>query len=159
MPYDDPEKIRAYNRRKYQEQDKGVKKEIDKSYYENNKDKIKKRTKAYYKTDTAQIKLLRRNGWKHSDAEFLEILERFKTTTKCELCNCEMTDGFKKGNRKVKDHHHISGTFRNICCNRCNMERSKIDNRFNFVLLELHRYFNLNDIYARPNQTCSLVES
>ena len=113
------EYYREYNKKKYHE-NKENNKDKNKTYYQRNKERIKKRVNEYSKTDKYNINNLRRMGWKHSDDYLIKILRKFEETDKCELCNCLMVTGHRAGNRKVKDHHHSSGCFRNICCNNCN---------------------------------------
>ena len=76
--------------------------------------------------------------------DYYDIYDRFYSTTKCESCNVKLEG--KGSQKKCVDHHHLSGEIRNIICCKCNGERNKIDNKYNFVLLELHRYFKYNNI-------------
>jgi hypothetical protein len=76
--------------------------------------------------------------------DYYDIYDRFYSTTKCEVCNVKLEG--KGSQKKCVDHHHLSGEFRNIICCKCNCERNKIDRKYNFVLLELHRYFKYNNI-------------
>ena len=52
------------------------------------------------------------------------IYDRYINTTHCDLCNVELCDGLKGGNKKVMDHCHITGLFRNVVCNTCNSNKS-----------------------------------
>jgi len=67
---------------------------------------------------------------------------RWLTTSHCESCNLEF--GNERKNRKNLDHQHSSKHIRHIVCHPCNAFRAKHDKDHKDVLLELHRYFNLN---------------
>jgi hypothetical protein len=56
------------------------------------------------------------------------LYEKWKNTTHCEECNVELVGGNLGRNRKVIDHDHSTGLFRNIICHRCNFERGMKDN-------------------------------
>jgi len=115
-----------------------------KKYRENNREKVNlEKNRWYYKKQNQQIiKKWKKAGFKHTEEFFENLSVKYVETENCELCNIKI-EGVKYGNnKKVTDHHHSSGCFRNICCHKCNMERSKIDNCHLRVMMELHRYFN-----------------
>ena len=171
MPYKDPQGQQKYNeenrekinarQREYNKKNKEKIKEKRKLTYEKKKkedptylDKKNEKEKGRYAvwrenlTEEGKLKLQRtrlKANWKYQgfkhDEDFLnELSIKYQKATNCELCNIEFT---KLGNnKKVADHHHSSGSFRNICCSSCNNNRSKIDYNHLRVMLELHRYFN-----------------
>jgi len=92
--------------------------------------------------DTKRVYEWRRAGLK---GDYEKINERYLTAEKCECCDIKLTETIgKKGahRRKVMDHDHQSGAFRNIVCVVCNNKRGVVDRKKNLVLLDLHRYFN-----------------
>ena len=134
-------------------------KEYKKQYYQKNKEYIKAKRKEYrqknleivkqknnewyYKNHNKQlVKKWKRGAFKHTDEYFNLLSINYINATNCELCNVTFT--LKGNNKKVCDHHHSSGAFRNICCHKCNMKRLRIENNYMKVLMELHRYFILN---------------
>ena len=118
-------------------------------YYKENKEEIKKdskiRCKKWRNENQYKIFYYRclSNGFKHTDKELKEIFKRREESTKCELCNTK----YKNNYDKHTDHHRSSGSFRNICCNKCNINIGVVDRKKDKVLLELHRYFIFNNIY------------
>lgn len=46
-------------------------------------------------------------------------MDRFNNCTHCELCNTEFT----MTRTPVKDHCHLTGKFRSVLCNKCNLNR------------------------------------
>jgi len=85
------------------------------------------------------------SNWKTKKVkgDLYEIYETWLNTSHCEVCNVELIQDNKSSNRKIMDHDHLSGYFRNIICNRCNSHRQKVDNRRYLLNLELHRYHHL----------------
>jgi len=51
------------------------------------------------------------------------LYDKYVNTTNCELCNVKLCSGNKEPNRKCMDHCHITGNFRNVVCNSCNMRK------------------------------------
>jgi hypothetical protein len=93
----------------------------DKKYYQNNKEKIKELSQT--PKGKMNIKISR---WKTmglvcaSIEEYEKIYKRWLNSTSCERKGCKYT----KENFKCMDHeHHLGkyGPFRNILCNRCNV--------------------------------------
>jgi hypothetical protein len=78
-----------------------------------------------------------RQGFKHTDTELKEIFEKYNLIKNCEVCNKKFEDDVKK----CTDHHHSSGCFRCVVCQKCNNKVATTDHRKTFMLLELHRYF------------------
>lgn len=75
-----------------------------------------------YKDKNKELKRQRIKNWKLKGliGDYEMIYERYINTTNCDLCNIELCEGRKGNNKKVMDHCHITGNFRNILCNTCN---------------------------------------
>tara|TARA_R110002126_G_scaffold219915_1_gene365280 strand:+ start:248 stop:676 length:429 start_codon:yes stop_codon:yes gene_type:complete len=76
--------------------------------------------KNYYKTPKGKknykISDWKKNGLKES-REFMEqIYKEYLKSEECELCG----EPYKNSRDKQMEHNHLTGEFRNICCNRCN---------------------------------------
>ena len=99
--------------------------EYIKEYRENNQEYIKeyKQTATGKKSNT--ISNWKRRGLIHDDYEAL--YEKYINTWECENCAIELVTGHTAPNRRNMDHDHITGKFRNILCNMCNIERGKDD--------------------------------
>ena len=80
-----------------------------------------------------------KHKWKETDTRFNFIFDKWYYATNCELCNSE----FIKRNDKCADHEHLTGTFRAVCCIKCNNHLGIIDRKRMLVCLEIHRYFKL----------------
>jgi len=177
MPYANPEDQKKYNEKnrekinaKQREYNKREKENIairrkqryeikknEEDFYENKNEKERTRYAEWKQnlTEEQEIRYIKRKtkanwkrqGFKHTDEFFEELVIKYMETKNCELCNVELLDKVTRhqsriNNKKVTDHHHSSGAFRNICCQKCNNNRSKIDYNYMKVLLELHRIFN-----------------
>ncbi len=106
MPYKDSEKKKEYMR----------------EYMKSNKNKIKlyRKTEKYKKSNRIRIWKLR--GLISDDYD--KIYDKYISTTHCELCNRELTQGnLNTSTTKMMDHDHLTGEFRNIVCHCCNVKR------------------------------------
>lgn len=81
--------------------------------------------KQYLKTPQG-IKTNRIGGWKTLGlkGDYEAIYQRYMNTTNCDLCNVELKQGQKGGNRKCMEHDHNTGQFRNIVCHACNLKKT-----------------------------------
>mgnify|MGYP003147223440 CR=1 FL=1 len=110
-------------------------------YKKRNKKSCKEKARLYKKTYEGK-KSHKISEWKiklklKETLERLDyIFDRWYFSKNCEVCNIEYSDSIIK----CMDHHHASGHFRCICCNRCNVKLGVLDNKIRSVLLELHRY-------------------
>ena len=124
------EKTLEYNR-KYREANKEkIAKQIA-EYREANKEKSADRQRQYRQTPKGK-KVQRIGTWKHnglvdSDNDAYEsIYTHYINTQKCENCDVELTeDKNRTPTTKCLDHSHITGLFRNILCNICNIKRGE----------------------------------
>tara|TARA_R110001606_G_scaffold140040_1_gene278639 strand:- start:45 stop:464 length:420 start_codon:yes stop_codon:yes gene_type:complete len=99
--------------------------EHNKQYYLNNNEKIAEHNKVYSQTDNGK-KTNRINTWKQigviSD-DFNELYNKYINTNNCDNCDVELIHGNFGFNKKVLDHCHKTGKFRNVLCNGCNIRR------------------------------------
>ena len=107
--------------------EKAIKKQ-EKLYRERNKDKIKKREQDNYNT-IERKKVTKKSHWKLKGLNmenFEEVWKRYDETTNCDLCNVVLTIGkVNSATSKHMDHSHITGEFRNILCQTCNVRRGE----------------------------------
>jgi hypothetical protein len=120
------------------------KKEYDAQYYQKNKEKNKERDSLRYienrdekikyqqnyyenvqKGSDARKKTVRLYNWKKSGViceDFNKLYEYYLNTNECEKCNIPLVSGQLGANKKCLDHNHITGLFRNILCQNCNLK-------------------------------------
>lgn len=60
--------------------------------------------------------------WKHQGltGDYDSIYDRYINTTHCDKCKCLLQG--KGIDKKCMDHNHITGEFRMVCCQNCNMK-------------------------------------
>ena len=111
-------------------------KEINRRYRQTDKGKFI-RNKSHWVADNIREPL---EGWR--DYYF----NTFEPTTHCQLCNCLFDPDNDYMSQRCLEHDHYSGYIRSICCRRCNTGSMKLfDMKRGYLMLELHRYFNLNN--------------
>ena len=98
-----------------------------KNYRDNNPEKEKERHLKYSKTEEAQKK--RRIGtWRRSglvdNYEF--VYKRYIETNNCDRCYIELNFDKINNHSKVMDHNHLTGQFRGIMCNLCNLKGKEL---------------------------------
>ena len=105
-------------------------KEKNKAYYLKNKEKMKENNKIYdkiYSKTPAGIKSNRINTWKSRGVlcdDWDLLYEKYLNSKCCENCDIELTtDKVNTSTTKCLDHNHLTGEFRNILCNLCNIKR------------------------------------
>ena len=76
-----------------------------------------------YKDKEKEIKRQRIKNWRLKGliGDYEIIYNRWLNTTHCDVCNIELCEGNKGSNKKCMEHSHITGEFRGIVCNRCNI--------------------------------------
>ena len=110
-----------------------------KAHYEKNRETILAKAKAYYETPegkekkkdhsqtpqrkkSSRISKWKQNGLICDDVDAL--YEKYLNTKNCEECDIELTvDRHPTKTRRVMDHCHVTGLFRNVLCNLCNVKR------------------------------------
>ena len=111
----------------YYQANKEKYKENHKEYIKNNKEKIKEHdkeySKEYRKTENSkksnQISCWKIRGVKNDD--FSSLYDKYINCKNCEECNVELQTGNNMKNKRVLDHDHETGLFRNVLCNSCNL--------------------------------------
>jgi hypothetical protein len=153
------EAYKQYRKEKYglkTEEQKQKHKEQCKTYYQNNRDErlkkdattreteeYKQRMKEYRQSEGGK-KSARISNWKQKGVisdDYDALNEKWKVTTHCEECNVELCEGNKGKNKKILDHDHITGQFRNIICHSCNISRGYKDNG---VVRQTNEQYNEN---------------
>ena len=116
------EKIKIKNRiynEKNKEKIKEYKKAYQKQHYLKNKERITKRIKAYNQTAKGK-KVQTISDWKYRGVigDLSTIYDdRYLPSTNCEVCN----KTYASSTDRCLDHCHITGEFRQILCQSCNV--------------------------------------
>jgi hypothetical protein len=146
-----------------EEKHKNHKERCKKYYYENHETELQKRTELRqneeyklmmekYRQSEAGKKSARISCWKQvgvKSDDYDMIYDEWKNTTHCEECSIELIEGNKGENRKVLDHDHKTGLFRNILCHRCNVIRGIEDGG---VIKQTKAQYNENRKWKRWEQ-------
>jgi len=104
-------------------------KEKSRLYYLENKEKLKQYSneyaKIYSQTETGR-KSGKINKWKHRGVitdDYSSLYDYYINCNNCEECDVELVEGNLGANKRCLDHDHITGLFRNVLCNTCNLRR------------------------------------
>ena len=79
-----------------------------------------------YRQTVKGIKNKRLCNWRKSGVlceDFNELYTYYINTWICENCDCPLVEGIFGANKRVLDHDHDTGLFRNVLCNTCNIRR------------------------------------
>jgi len=112
-------------KKEYYENNKEAIAEYGKEYRENNKDKKAEYDKKYKQSEAGK-KSSRICNWINSGVicdDFDSLYEYYLNVEFCEECNVELVEGKFGSNKKCLDHDHVTGEFRNVLCQRCNVKR------------------------------------
>jgi len=102
-------------------------KEYFQKYYEKNKKEILERQQKYDQSEAGKKKH-RISDWKQMGVksdDYNELYEYYINCWECENCGVELVEGNYGNNKRCLDHCHITGLFRNVLCNYCNVLRGK----------------------------------
>ena len=123
--YRKSEKIKEYKKseksKEYQKKYKESEKYKNKKKKYTKSEKNKEAQKRYFQSEKGKKSSLK-NGWKSQGLNmenFEEIYERYTMAIFCDICECVLEGNGR--NRKCMDHCHLTGEFRNIVCNYCNV--------------------------------------
>lgn len=100
---------------------------------------------------SARISNWKKMGLKSDDYDM--VYDDWKSTTHCEECNIKLIEGNKGENKKVLDHDHNTGLFRNVLCNSCNVKRGNNDRK---VVRQTNEQYNENRNMVRKIKTFRL---
>ena len=124
--YEKNKEKEALRNKKYRENNKEKEKLRSKKYRENNKEKQLKKNKKYFQTENGK-KVSLKSSWKSRGVNmnnFEEFYKIYIETTNCDICDRILTNGNPiTETTKCLDHCHITGDFRCILCNSCNLRR------------------------------------
>jgi len=116
------EKKRIYDK-KYREENEKKIKEYNKKYAQSEKGKERKQK---YSQSEKGKKTDRISVWKQRKVicdDWDALYEYYVNCWECENCGVELIEGLYGNNKRCLDHCHITGKFRNVLCNYCNILR------------------------------------
>lgn len=145
---------------KLKEQNERHKARCKKNYYKNHEENLQKHAEARqteeyklmmkkYRESEAGKKSARISNWKKmglKSDDYDMVYNDWKSTTHCEECGVELIEGNKGENKKVLDHDHNTGLFRNVICHRCNTIRGVQDAG---IVRQTNEQYNENRNLAR----------
>ena len=145
---------------KLKEQNEKHKQRNKNNYYKNHEAELQKRAKLRqdedyklmmkkYRESEAGKKSARITNWKRmglKSDDYDMVYDEWKNTTHCEECSVELIEGNSGKHKKVLDHDHNTGLFRNIICNSCNIIRGNQDRG---VVRQTNEQYNENRNLAR----------
>ncbi len=147
---DNKEKIKEVDKINYRK-NKEKKKIQNKVWRENNKEKRKKLYEDWYSKNNIKKNSYNKK-WRENNQDYIVdwnktnhnklmiskwkrmgvisnnydlLFDKWKNTKNCENCNVELTDGNLLNTKRVLDHSHLTGEFRNILCHLCNIRRGE----------------------------------
>ena len=145
---------------KTEEQKQTHKEKCKNNYYKNHETELQRRAELRqnedyklmikkYRESEAGKKSARISNWKKmglKSDDYDMIYDEWKNTTHCEECSVELIEGNNKANKKVLDHDHNTGLFRNVLCHKCNTIRGVQDAG---VVRQSNEQYNENRNLAR----------
>ena len=119
------EKCKEYAK-EWRENNRQSARDSAKKYYESNREQLIQKMLVYAKTPTGKksrvIARWRMRGVVSND--FDKLYDQYSNTKECENCEQEFgPQGNPANNWKCLDHCHVSGEFRQVLCNMCNLLR------------------------------------
>tara|TARA_R110002126_G_C10195957_1_gene476406 strand:+ start:55 stop:627 length:573 start_codon:yes stop_codon:yes gene_type:complete len=122
----------AEAKKQYRENNREKINEKQRKYHEDNKEKLNENKKQYHQTPIGK-RISRICRWKREGIKLPEEYgenwdifyeEEYLSITNCEECGVKLTvDKKNTSTTKCLDHNHITGDFRNILCQACNIQR------------------------------------
>jgi len=110
---------------KYKQSEKGkeAQQKAQKKYQQT--EKYKEARQKFLQSEKGK-KSIRISDWKLSGVkcdDWNELYEYYVNCWECENCGVELIEGNYGNNKRVLDHCHKTGKFRNVLCNSCNILR------------------------------------
>ena len=124
---DNKEELKEYDAEKYIKNREIILQQVKDKYAANPEAKLSYDKK--YRQTEAGKKTERKKVWKkrgvifETKEEFEAVYKIYLETEFCNFCNCKLHEGNVGSGKKTLDHDHTTGKFRNILCNKCNINR------------------------------------